>query len=391
MIPSADLLVIVGIAGGSSLAVAVAGSLLLRAVRRRSLRLSLVLVAIVPVTGVLVGAVAAGAVMFFSEHDLRVLLLVAGTAGSVAVATALVLARRVAGGSRALGVASAGLSDGSYRSPDVPLTAELAELDRQLAETSVRLEGSRQRARALEGSRRELVAWVSHDLRTPLAGIRAMAEALEDAVVDDPDTIDRYHGQIRREADRLSTMVSDLFELSRIHASVLDLDVRDVSLADVLSDAVATAMPVAAVQGVTVSGERPEGPALVRGSVPELGRVMSNLLSNAVRHTPPGGEVRIWSHLEGGQVVVRVVDGCGGIPDEDLPRLFEVAFRGGAARTPDRGSGAGLGLAIARGLVEAHGGTVDIRNHGPGCCATVRLPAVPVPTPTVADALTDAR
>lgn len=380
MIPLSDLVLVIALAGGASLAVAAAGSVLLRAVRQRSLRLSLVLVAVVPVAAVLAGAVAAGAAMFFSQHDLTVLLLVAAIAGSVAVATALVLARRVAAGSRSIGVATAGLSDGTYRSPDVPLTAELAELDRQLAETSKRLESSRQRERALEGSRRELVAWVSHDLRTPLAGLRAMAEALEDAVIDDPATIDLYHARIRREADRLSDMVGDLFELSRINASALNLDLQEVSLADVLSDAVVTAQPVAAAKGVTLLGQRPGGIPMVRGSVPELGRVMSNLLSNAVRHTPAGGDVRVTSHIEDGQVVIGIADACGGIPEVDLPRLFEVAFRGSSARTPDHHSGAGLGLAIARGLVEAHGGTIAISNHGAGCCASVRLPALPTPT-----------
>jgi signal transduction histidine kinase len=314
--------------------------------------------------------------MFFSDHDLAVLILVAGIAGSVAVAAALLLAHQLAAGSRALGAATAGLSDGTYRSPAVPLSAELAQLDRQLGEMSRRLENSRRRERDLEGSRRELVAWVSHDLRTPLAGIRAMAEALEDGVVDDAAEIDRYHSRILREADRLSDMVTDLFELSRINARALDLNLEQVMLADVISDAVATALPIAAARGVRLSGEQPQGVPTVLGSVPELGRVLCNLLSNAIRHTPPGGEVRVTSHVEGGQVVVGVADQCGGIPTADLPRLFDVAFRGSAARTPDRNSGAGLGLAIARGLVEAHAGTIGVENHGTGCCASFRLPAV---------------
>jgi signal transduction histidine kinase len=245
---------------------------------------------------------------------------------------------------------------------------------------SRRLENARQRERDLEGSRRELVAWVSHDLRTPLAGIRAMAEALEDGVIDDPAGIDSYHGRIRREADRLSDMVTDLFELSRINARALDLDLQEVLLADVISDAVATAHPVAAARGVRLSGDQPAGVPTVMGSVPELSRVLQNLLSNALRHTPAGGEVRVGSHVEDGHVVVGVADECGGIPAADLPRLFEVAFRGSTARTPDRDSGAGLGLAIARGLIEAHSGTIVVENHGTGCCASFRLPALPPTT-----------
>jgi signal transduction histidine kinase len=215
---------------------------------------------------------------------------------------------------------------------------------------------------------------MSHDLRTPLAGIRAMAEALEDGVIVDAATVDRYHERIRREADRLSAMVDDLFELSRINASALDLVLREVSIADVLSDAVATAQPTAAAKGVTLIGQPPRGTPRVAASVPELNRVMSNLVANAVRHTPTGGQVRVTCAAEAGEVVIGVEDTCGGIPPEDLPRVFDVAFRGSSARTPGKDGGVGLGL--ARGLAEAHGGTIEITNHRAGCCASVRLPAL---------------
>jgi signal transduction histidine kinase len=161
-----------------------------------------------------------------------------------------------------------------------------------------------------------------------------MAEALEDGVIDDAATIDRYHERIRREADRLSAMVDDLFELSRINASALNLVLQEVSVADVLSDAVATAQPTAAAKGVTVIGELPRGTPRVAASVPELNRVMGNLVANAVRHTPTGGQVRVTCAAEQGEVIIGVEDTCGGIPPEDLPRLFDVAFRGSAARTP---------------------------------------------------------
>jgi hypothetical protein len=147
VIPARDLAVIIGISGGTSLVVAVVGLWLLKVVRHRSVQVSAVLIALVPVAAVLVGALTSGAAMFFSGHDLRVLLVVAMTAGSVAVLTALVLGRRVAAGSRSLGSATAGLSDGTYRSPGIALPAELAALDRQLADMSIRLEGSRQRER----------------------------------------------------------------------------------------------------------------------------------------------------------------------------------------------------------------------------------------------------
>ncbi len=381
MIP--DSVVVIGIAGGSALAVAALGLLVLRVVRHRSLVVSLTVVALVSVGAVLAGALGSAQAMFFSQHDFEVLLLVCAAAGSVGIATAVVLGRAVVAGSRALGVAAAGIGDGGYQPARGPLTGELKVLDAQLSETSARLEASRTRERALEASRRELVAWVSHDLRTPLAGIRAMAEALEDGVVADPETVDRYHAGLRREADRLAAMVDDLFELSRINASALHLSLQEVSLADVVSDALASATPVATAKGVRLVGGASDMLPVVEGSVPELGRVLRNLLSNAIRHTPADGVVSVQVGADETSAFVEVVDACGGIPAEDLPRVFEVAFRGTAARTPGEDGGAGLGLAIAQGLVHAHNGEISIGNHGEGCRVLVRLPAavrVPVQT-----------
>src|SRR5207253_6633093 len=131
-------------------------------------------------------------------------------------------------------------SQGTDHNPTTLVTAELDGLRRELTTTADRLAESRERERALERSRRELVAWVSHDLRTPLAGLRAMAEALEDGVATDPA---RYHHRIRVEADRLAALVDDLFELSRIQAGALRLTLERVPVADVVSDALASAQP----------------------------------------------------------------------------------------------------------------------------------------------------
>ncbi len=373
MIP--DSVAVFLIAAGSALGVAVLGLLLLRALRRRSLVLSLTVVSLVSVAAVLAGALGTAQAMFLSAHDFRVLIWVCATSGTVGVLAAVVLGRAVVEGSRALGVAAAGIGEGGYQAVMRPLTGELQHLDAQLAETSVRLEASRERERALEASRRELVAWVSHDLRTPLAGIRAMAEALEDGVVADTETVDRYHSGLRREADRLAVMVDDLFELSRINASALNLSMQEVSLADVVSDAIASATPVATAKGVRLVGGASEVLPLVDGSLPELGRVLRNLLSNAIRHTPADGVVSVQAGADETSAFVEVVDACGGIPETDLPRVFDVAFRGTAARTPGDDGGAGLGLAIAQGLVRAHRGEISIGNHEGGCRVLVRLPA----------------
>lgn len=370
-----DTALVVLIAAGPSLAVAVLGALLLRSLRTRSLRSSIAVVAGASVLAVLAGAVATARAMFLSSHDFQVLLVVAAVAGTVGLGCALLLGRTVVAGTVALGTAAEALADGTYAGADQPLPAELATLDRALATTSRRLADSRAREQVLERSRRELVAWVSHDLRTPLAGIRAMSEALEDGVVSDGPTVARYHAGIRAEADRLASMVDDLFELSRINAHALQLTLRDVSLADLVSDALASAAPIAAAKGVRLTGDAAQDLPAVRASEPELGRVLRNLLANAIRHTPADGVVHVSARADGAGTVVEVADACGGIPEQDLPRLFEVAFRGTAARTPGQDGGAGLGLAIARGLVQAHDGEISIANAGPGCRVEVRLPA----------------
>jgi signal transduction histidine kinase len=254
-------------------------------------------------------------------------------------------------------------------------------LGHAIARRSVWEREARARERAAEASRRELVAWISHDLRTPLAGIRAMAEALADGVVSSPSEVAGYASRIGGEARRLSGMVDDLFELSRITAGALQLTMSQVALGEVVSDVLAAQAPVAQRKRVHVLAEAGTAP-IVLGSDPELARVVRNLVSNAIRHTPPDGTVAVQIGVDGANAVLAVDDGCGGIPDAELSRVFDVAFRGSAARTPSRSTeeqvGGGLGLAIAKGLVEAHKGRIDAHNHGPGCRFEVRLPLATV-------------
>ena len=299
------------------------------------------------------------------------LMAIAGLAGLV---VALVLGRRLTRASRALSYAVQGVgANGVYVAPRLTLPAELDELSRELTATHERLAQARSRERALEASRRELVAWVSHDLRTPLAGLRAMAEALEDQVVVDPREVSQYHSQIRREVDRLTLMIDDLFELSRIHAGALRLSKRMVGLEDLVAEVVASAEPVARHKGVRLTGAAVRGMPVYVDSA-EMGRALRNLVTNAIRHTPADGGVDVLAEVQGGLACVTVSDACGGIPPDDLPRVFDVAFRGESARTPGPQSGGGLGLSIARGIVETHSGQIAVRNAGPGCQFLIRLP-----------------
>jgi signal transduction histidine kinase len=361
-------------------ATAIAGLGALRLLARRSIGLHVGLVAVVCVITAMI-TIGEISVVMLSPGDRAVMLELMGVSGIASLVASYFVGRAVGRASGALLASVRQVGDnGIYTPPDVPLPAELAGLSQGLAEAHERLGQARAREQAFEASRRELVAWVSHDLRTPLAGLRAMAEALEDQVVVDPREVGHYHSQIRIETERLAAMIDDLFELSKIHAGALRLSPRVVGLEDLIADVVASAAPVARAKRVRLTGSAVRGmPVLIDSA--EFGRAVRNLVINAIRHTPPDGTIEILGELRSGVACVSVSDECGGIPPDDLPRVFDVAFRGESARTPDPSGGAGLGLSIARGIVEAHSGDISVLNTGPGCQFLITLPLARVPQP----------
>jgi signal transduction histidine kinase len=364
---------VVLIAAGCTSAVGLMGMGVIRLLRRAPLRLSIQVSGAIVVLAVVAGTLGTAEAMFLSPHDLRVVIMVCMVAAVVAVGFGCLIGQQLQAGSLALGQAarSLGDEDGGYRSPAGPMTAELAALSRELAKTSEKLKESREREHALDQSRRQLVAWVSHDLRTPLAGLHAMAEALEDGIAAEPA---RYHRQIRAEVGRLARMVDDLFELSRVQAGTLRLSPGQIALEDLVNDALASTEALARARGIRLTGEA-DAPLMVRADPREMSRVLTNLLVNAIRHTPEEGSVHVVAAPEAGGALLAVADGCGGIPEADLACVFDAAWRGSRERGPDTGSGAGLGLAIVRSIVEAHQGQVSVVNTTQGCRFEVRLPA----------------
>lgn len=353
-----DEALILAMALGGALVVSVPGVVLLRAWRHRTIVVHICGLVAIAVLSLLAGIVAVAQGMFISPHDLEVLMIVVAMSGILSLAVAFLLGRR-------------------------------------LAADAMWAHEARERERQAEAGRRELVAWVSHDLRTPLAGLRAMAEALEDRVVTDPDTVAEYLRRMRRQTDRMTALVDDLFELSRINAGALNLSPAAIRLGDVISDTVAATAPVAQARGVSLHAAESGWPT-IWASEPELSRIVANLLRNAIQYTPAAGTVTVTGGQEDGHGWFAVTDGCGGIAEADLARVFDVAFRSEAARTPRAGTaggasqedsvggagqedtvGGGLGLAIVRGLVEAHGGQVAVANVPGGCRFEVRLPAAP--------------
>jgi signal transduction histidine kinase len=369
-----DLIGVTGAAAGIAVATTLVGVALLKALSRQSMGKQLIVIVIVTLATSLASCAVVAIWMVEGATDREVILELLSVAGLAGIVVAIFLARAFNRASRTLlsAVQEVGAS-GAFSPPAGALPAELAGLSHGLVLAHNQLGKSRARERALETSRRELVAWVSHDLRTPLAGLRAMAEALEDEVVIDPREVSHYHTQIRRETDRLSSMIDDLFELSKIHAGALRLSPRLVGLEDLVAEVVLSTEPVARAKGIRLAGSAIRGvPVLI--DTPEMGRAVRNLVTNAIRHTPPSGLVEVLGEIKGGMACVRVADACGGIPPADLPRVFDVAFRGESARTPDPSGAAGLGLSIARGIVEAHSGQIGVRNVGPGCEFVIRLP-----------------
>jgi len=362
--------------GGAVITTAIA-AISLWFLRRRAAMLQVTVASLAPIVAITAGVVGGSWAMFLSSHDLRALVVILIGAGTVAVITALLLGRRVARASADLGEMARRIGDDGASHPEKRNLAgpsELSSIALELDAALVRLEESRAQAAVAEQSRRELVAWVSHDLRTPLAGIRAMVEALSDGVVSDPETIERYHHTICNEVDRLAALVSDLFELSRIHAGALRLELAPVRVSDVLSDVVAGATLLARAKGVTFTTSISDD-AVSRVSHAEIVRAVQNLVDNAIRHTAAGGQIRLVVDIDSraNRSVISVTDSCGGIPPDDLSRVFDVSFSGDVARTPGDGR-AGLGLAVARGLVEAQEGQVGVQNVEGGCRFSISLP-----------------
>lgn len=372
---SSDQWQIVMIAASWSGSVGLAGLGVIYLMRRLSMRWLVAAVALVAVAAVVAGMLGTSRAMFLSGHDLGVVVWVSVVAGGVAVVVGTLVGAAVVRWSGAVREEARRFGQSGEFVATGTGTAELRQLSDELERTSQRLRESRAREARLEESRRELVSWVSHDLRTPLAGLRAMTEALEDGLAEDPD---RYHRLMRADVDRMVGMVDDLFELSRIHAGLLALSLQPVVLADVVSESVASLDAVARAKGVSVRGSVDQGIVLTADPA-ELSRVVNNLLVNAIRHTPSDGVVDVTGRVAGDLVELSVRDACGGITAEEMERLFDVGWQGGGpARTPRTESGAprgaGLGLAIVRGIVEAHEGRVTVVNEAPGCRFDVALP-----------------
>lgn len=349
-------------------AAAVSGPLL----RRASLRQRFVAVAVLAAAVAIANLAALAMQMFVSDHDatlVTVLLLYAVGAG---VAAALVVARQAGAAIRTVEVTARRLGEGDLdaRVSGVDAGPELETLATTLDEMADRLRRAQDRERDAEHMRRDLITTISHDLRTPLASLRAMVEAIDEGVIEDPPSLRRYVSQMRRSVHQLGTMVDDLFELTQLDAGAIEAETRRARLDEVVSTALAAVEPSAREKGlelVTHLGTAGDAPCS-----PRVARVLQNLLANAVRHTPADGTILIEAERADGRLQIAVEDTGEGIAPDDLPRVFDPFFRADPARS---GPGAGLGLALAKRIVEALGGEISAeRGTSRGARFAVELP-----------------
>ena len=299
--------------------------------------------------------------MFASHHDLLLAVVLLVFAGIIATSFGVFVSATVTNGLRDLAQTAQQVADGDLSARVSVLgrdeVSQAANAFNQMATQLQKAEAQREEVELL---RQELIAWVSHDLRTPLTSIRALTEALHDGMVADKQTRQRYYHTILGDVQSLNLLIDDLFELAQLDAG-LKLELSSQSLSDLISDAVERFRTLGNVEGVSVDGDVGEGLDSVLLNPQKIGRVLSNLLGNALKHTPTGGQVQVTAHRQAGKAVVMVQDSGQGFSQKDLPRLFEKFYRGEEARSRATG-GAGLGLAIAKSIVQAHGGRIWAEN-----------------------------
>ena len=304
--------------------------------------------------------------MFASPHDLALVAILLLFAFVIATTFGVLVARHIAEGMKQLANEAQRVAKGDLSARmDVLGKDELAQAAASFNEMAQQLDHAAAQRQEVEKLRRDLIAWTSHDLRTPLTSIRAMVEALHDRVVTDEETTHRYYRTIRADIIALNELIDNLFELAQLDTGSLKLEMFPHSLHDLISDTLESFQAVAQQKGITLCGEVAADVDPVTLNAQKVGRVLGNLISNALQYTPAGGTVQVSARRQNQGVTVRVQDSGSGFDPQDLPRIFEQFYRGEEARTRSTG-GAGLGLAIAKGVVEAHRGRIWAENVATG-------------------------
>jgi signal transduction histidine kinase len=363
--PADDLKALIQFLLTSSVPSLLAGYLVFMVGRRRlhSIRDKVLLAYSLGVVISIINIYVTSQLMFVSTHDFLLLGLLLIFAGILSASFGYLLA---AGMTQSLGLLQKGahkIATGDFsarvRVTEVDELSEVADAFNRMADE---LEKSFARQKKLEQARRDLIAAVSHDLRTPLTSIRAMIEALADGVVADPDMVERYYATIRSQIENLSGLINDLLELSQLETEQIELCLEPVNLNDLLSDVLETMQAQATAKRISLRGTFCEDLPMVEAELAKIQRVLYNLVQNAIQHTPDGSAIALATKSVPDGIQVDVADTGEGIAPADLPHVFDQFFRGEKSRSRQTG-GTGLGLAIAKRIVEAHHGRIWVESE----------------------------
>lgn len=313
--------------------------------------------------------------MFASEHDLLLATVLLLFAGGIAVVLGSFFTTTLIDRIKKLENAAKAIETGDLSTRvEIPGNDEVAKLANTFNQMVEKIQRADNKQKELESLRRDLVAWAGHDLRTPLSSIRLLVEALSDGYVTDPEDFKNYLAQTKKHVDNLSILIDDLFHVSQLDTGGIPLSLELASLSDLISDTLESFSNLARQKNIILSGSADKNVDPVQIDVLWLGRAINNLVSNAIRHTPPGGSVNIVARRNDDVISVSVQDSGDGILPDDIPHIFDRFYRGDKSRNRESG-GAGLGLAIAKGIIEAHAGNIAVTSQpGKGSTFTFTIP-----------------
>jgi signal transduction histidine kinase len=301
--------------------------------------------------------------MFTDQHDLILGTVLLIFAGAIAMALGYLLSSSFLDRIQSLDQAANKIAGGhlSFRVP-VEGKDELAGLAHTFNDMASQLEETAKKRKELESLRRELIAWIGHDLQTPLTSISAIIEALADGMVQDSETEQRYFNTARKNISSLSHLIDDMFQMAQIDTGGLELNIESVSILDLISDSLESFTELAIRREISLHGSVSDDLGEVQIDARRINRVINNLIDNAIKHTPNQGSVEVRANAADQGILVDVIDSGEGISENDLPYIFDLFYRGDISRRSSI-SGTGIGLAISKGIIDAHGGKIEVESR----------------------------
>jgi signal transduction histidine kinase len=301
--------------------------------------------------------------MFTDQHDLLLGTVLLIFAGAIAMALGYLLSSAFLDRIQSLDQAAKKIAGGNL-SIRVPVEGkdELAGLAQTFNDMASQLEETANKRRELESLRRELIAWIGHDLQTPLTSISAIIEALADGMIQDPETEQRYFNTARKNISSLSHLIDDMFQMAQIDTGGLELNIESVSILDLISDSLESFTELAKRRDISLQGSVSDDLGEVQIDARRINRVLYNLIDNAINHTPDQGSVEVRANAANQGILVDVIDSGSGISENDLPYIFDLFYRGDISRRSSIG-GTGIGLAISKGIIDAHGGEIEVESQ----------------------------